>query len=137
MKNIMKSRPLVVGIFDDERNLNRAVERLAAEGFEDTVFDEATVSEGPANSGPTPVGPVLVAGAVPVQAVGKGDLSQAARSFRSRLADYDLPETEVETYAREFERSAKFILVTPDPERMTRAMEVLRECQASRINKHE
>jgi len=133
----MKSRPLVVGIFDDDRNLDRAVERLAAEGFEDTVFDEATVSEGPANSGPTPVGPVLVAGAVPVQAVGKRDLSRATRSFRSRLADYDLPETEVETYAREFERSAKFILVTPDPERMTRAMEVLRECQASRINKHE
>ena len=91
----MKSRPLLVGIFDDDRNLDRAVERLAAEGFEDTVFDEATVSEGPANSGPTPVGPVLVAGAVPVQAVGKRDLSRATRSFRSRLADYDLPETEV------------------------------------------
>ena len=133
----MKSRPLVVGIFDDDRNFDRAVERLAAEGFEDSVFDQATVSEGPGNSGPTPVGPVLVAGAVPVQAIGKRDLSRATRSFRSRLADYDLPETEVETYAREFERSAKFILVTPDPERMTRAMEVLRECQASRINKHE
>ncbi len=53
----MKSRPLVVGIFDDDRNFDRAVERLAAEGFEDSVFDQATVSEGPGNSGPTPVGP--------------------------------------------------------------------------------
>ena len=31
-----------VGIFDNARDLDKAVERLARAGFEDTVYDEAS-----------------------------------------------------------------------------------------------
>jgi hypothetical protein len=68
----MKSRPLVVGMFDDDRNLDRAVERLAAEGFEDSVFDQATVSEGPGNSGPTPSARYLSPEPFPFKLLGNG-----------------------------------------------------------------
>jgi len=35
----------IVGIFDNARDLDRAVDRLNRAGFEDTVYDEAIVSE--------------------------------------------------------------------------------------------
>ena len=35
----------IVGIFDNARDLDKAVERLSRAGFEDTVYDEAIVSE--------------------------------------------------------------------------------------------
>ena len=35
----------IVGIFDNERDLDKAVGELARAGFEDTVYDEAIVGE--------------------------------------------------------------------------------------------
>jgi hypothetical protein len=37
----------IVGIFDDAWNVEKAIEQLAAAGFEDTVFDEAILTEQP------------------------------------------------------------------------------------------
>jgi hypothetical protein len=45
----------IVGIFDNARNLDRAVEQLARAGFEDTVYDVAIVAGETVNSG-GPVG---------------------------------------------------------------------------------
>ena len=40
-----------VAIFDNARDLEKAVERLAAGGFEDTVYDEAIVAGEAGNVG--------------------------------------------------------------------------------------
>ena len=34
----------IVGIFDNARDLDKAVERLARAGFEDTIYDESIVA---------------------------------------------------------------------------------------------
>jgi hypothetical protein len=45
MRNSAKIESVIVGIFDNAQDLERAGERLAAAGFEDTVYDEAIVAE--------------------------------------------------------------------------------------------
>ena len=42
----------IVGIFDNERDLDKSVGRLARAGFEYTVYNEAIVAEEPGNFGP-------------------------------------------------------------------------------------
>ena len=44
----------IVGIFDDAWNVEKAIEQLAAAGFEDTVLDEAIVAEQPGSAGAIP-----------------------------------------------------------------------------------
>ncbi len=86
----------IVGIFDNGRDMDQAVERLAAAGFDDTVYDEAIVAEEPgklATVAPIPVvGPVLVPGAIPPQASGsvEADLPQDRQG--ARRASHGNPE---------------------------------------------
>jgi hypothetical protein len=40
----------IVGIFDDSSDVDKVVERLAAAGFDGTVYDEAIVTEEPGRS---------------------------------------------------------------------------------------
>jgi hypothetical protein len=47
----------VVGIFDNARDLDKAIERLARAGFQDTVYDEAIVGGEPGGSGPAVFAP--------------------------------------------------------------------------------
>jgi hypothetical protein len=63
----------IVAIFDNALDMDRAVARLAAEGFDDTVFDEAIVAQEPGSVppvGPVPLGPVLAPGVVPAEGLG-------------------------------------------------------------------
>ena len=65
MKSDAKTRSIIVGIFDNVQDLKRAVERLAAAGFEDTLYDEAIVALDAGNVapvGPVPMDPVLAPG---------------------------------------------------------------------------
>jgi hypothetical protein len=142
MKNSAKTECVIVGIFDNGQDLDRAVERLAAAGFEDTVFDEAIVAEEPGNVGPVgpvPVGPVLAPGVVPAEGLGsvETDLPTIIRAFRSRLANYHLPDDVIEAYATAFFHKGKFVLVRTEPECAKHVIEILRECRASRVNQHD
>jgi hypothetical protein len=70
MKNSANLESVIVGIFDNSQDLARADERLAAAGFEGTVYDEAVVADEPGNAGPVgpvPVGPLLAPGVVPTE----------------------------------------------------------------------
>ena len=51
----------IVGIFDNARYLDKAIERLSHAGLEDTVFDEAILREQAINVGP----PVFASGSAP------------------------------------------------------------------------
>jgi len=137
-KNAVKIQSVIIGIFDNAQDLDRAVEGLAAAGFEDTIYDEAIVEE-PCKVDPVPVGPVLAVGAVVAKdsTSVEPDLPTILRAFKSRLADYHLPAQVIEAYATTFYHKGKFTLVRTDRERAEQAMEILRECHASRVNRHD
>jgi hypothetical protein len=133
----------IVGIFDNARDLDRAIERLAREGFEDTVYDEAIVAGETSN-----VGTVFAPGSAPAVFWGnaKPDLpprrSEHAQhtviqAFKAHLADYHLPADVIEGYAVNFIHNGEFVLVKTSPDRAEKAMEILRDCGASRVNRHD
>jgi hypothetical protein len=141
MKNSAKDS-VIVGVFDNGQDLDRAVERLAAAGFEGTVYDKTIVAEqlgkaGPV--GPVPVGAVLAPGVVPAEGLDsvQSDLPPIISAFKSHLADWHLPDDVVEAYATAFYHEGKFVLVRTEPECAKHIMEILRECAASRVNRHD
>jgi hypothetical protein len=141
-KETMKT---VVGIFDNARDLDKAIERLARAGFKDTVYDEAIVGGEPGGSGPAVFAPgygppaAWGSSAGPEWRPGPGQHAQHAivKAFRAHLADYDVPEEVIQAYAVTFIHNGEFILVKTDGERAEQAMEILRECGATRVNCHD
>jgi hypothetical protein len=59
------------------------------------------------------------------------------KAFRARLADYDVSSEVIQAYAVTFVHNGEFILVKTDGERAEQAMEILRECGATRVNRHD
>jgi hypothetical protein len=133
----------IVGIFDNAPDLERAIERLARAGFEETVYDEAIIAEETSN-----VGTVFAPGSTPAIFWGnaKPDLPPkraghaehtVIQSFKAHLADHHLPADAIEAYAVNFIHNGEFVLVKTDPERAGQAMEILRDCGATRVNRHD
>jgi hypothetical protein len=127
----------IVGIFDNARDLDRAVAGLARAGFEDTVYDEGIVAAEASNIGPV----VFASGYAPPVAWGgaQGRLSQHAigRAFKAHLANYHLPKEVIKAYAVMFYHNGEFLLVRSDAGRAEQAMRILRECGATRVNRHD
>jgi hypothetical protein len=130
-----------VGIFDNARDLDKAVERLARAGFEDTVYDEAIVAGEAVNIG----SPVFASGYAPAVVWGSAEPAlprrpghhAIARAFKAHLAHYHLPDEMIEAYATTFLHNGEFVLVRTDNERAEQVMEILRECGATRVNRHD
>jgi hypothetical protein len=127
----MANMTTIVGIFDNARDLDEAVERLAEAGIEDTVFDEAIVAEEAGN-----VGPALAMGIVKPDSPRKPDRHTIVQAFRAHLADYRLPDEVIEGYATTFFHKGKFVLVRTDPQRAEQVIQILRGCHASQVNRH-
>ena len=133
----------IVGIFDDARNVERVVERLAAAGVEAAVYDEALVTEEPGSVDPAV--PTLAPGSAPEVVLGSGepnllpkrDKHSIARAFKGHLSDYDLSHEEIEAYATTFYHGGKFVLVKTDEERVEEIMQILRDSGATRVNRHD
>ena len=127
----------IVGIFDNARDLDQAVERLAEAGIEDTVFDEAIVAGEAGNVGPV-FGPVSSTPGIIVkpELPSKPDRHAIIRAFKAHLADYHLPEDIIDGYATTFYHKGKFVLVKTDPQRAEQVIQILRGCRASRVNRH-
>jgi hypothetical protein len=136
MKNSAQDS-VIVGVFDNGQDLDRAVERLAAAGFEGTVYDKTIVAEQLGKAGP--VGAVLAPGVVSAEGLDsvQSDLPPIISAFKSHLADWHLPDDVVEAYATAFYHEGKFVLVRTEPECAKHIMEILRECAASRVNRHD
>src|ERR1700704_1247870 len=134
------TRTTIVGIFDNARDLDKAVERLARAGFEDTVYDEAIVAEEAGNGGPL----VFAPGYAPVMVWGndkadfrpKRDLHAVIRAFKSHLADHHLPNHVIEGYATTFHHN-EFLLVKTEPSRADQVVAILRECGALRVDRYD
>ena len=139
MKNSANLETVVVGIFDNAQDLDRADEQLAAAGFEATVYDEAVVADEPGNAGPVgpvPFGPLLAPGAVPAEDSGGVEADLSIPAFKSRLSDCQLPDDVIDAYATAFHHKGKFVLVRTEPECAKHVIEILRDCHASRVNRH-
>jgi len=131
----------IVGIFDNARDLDKAVGRLAREGFEDAVYDEAIVAGEVGNSGllvfAPGSGPAVVWSTAEPALPPKPSQHSIVRAFKAHLADYHLPDGVIEAYATTFNHDGEFALVRTDPKRAEQAMEILRQCGASRVNRHD
>jgi len=141
-RSIWGLQTTIVGIFGDAQDLDRAVERLARAGFEDTVYDVAIVAGEAVNSGGSVVfapgyAPAVVWGSAEPALPSKPDRYTIVRAFKTHLAHYHLPHDVIEAYATSFYHNGEFVLVRTDSERAEQVMEILRDCGATRVNRHD
>jgi hypothetical protein len=137
-----KSMTTIVGIFDDAWNVEKAVEQVAAAGFEDTVYDEAIVAEQPGSAGALPF---RAPGSAPEKALGsdapnllsKPDWNAIVQAFKAQLGRYHLSSDVIRGYATAFLHNGKFVLVRTDAERAEQAIKILRDCDATRVTRHD
>jgi hypothetical protein len=132
----------IVGIFDNARDLEKAVDQLALAGFEDTVYDEGIMSGEGVNVGSavftTGYDPPVVWGRMEeIHSPRKPDLDTVVRAFKAHLAHYHLPKQVIKAYATTFYHNGEFILVRSHPERAEQAMDILRDCGATRVDRHD
>jgi hypothetical protein len=131
----------IVAIFDDAWNVEKAIEQLSAAGFEDTVYDEAIVAEQSGSASAIPFrapgsGPETVLGSDAPNLVSKPDRRTILEAFKAQLGRYNLSHDIIGGYATAFIHDGKFILVKTEPERAEQAMKILRDCSATRVNRH-
>ena len=130
----------IVAIFDNARDVDQAVTRLSRAGFEDTVFDEGIIA-GEAHS----LGLVFAPGSAPPVVWGtpetpsrrKPDHQTIVQAFKTHLADYHVPDKIIEAYAMTFSHSGEFLLVRSENRRAEAAIEILRNCGATRVGRHD
>jgi hypothetical protein len=143
-QEVEETMKTIVGIFDNGRDLEKAIERLARAGFEDTVYDEAIVRGEPAGGGPAvfapgfaPPGPQGTSTA-PELRPKPGQHAQHAimEAFRAHLAEHGVPAEVIDTYAVTFNHDGEFLLVKTGVERAQQAMQILHACGATRVNSH-
>jgi PAS domain S-box-containing protein len=131
----------IVGIFDNERDLDKSVGRLAHAGFKYTVYDEAIVAGEPGSFGSvvfsSGYGPTVSWGRTEPALPTKRGRHRVVQAFKAHLADYDLPTKEIEAYATTFSENGQFVLVKTDAVRAEQVMEILRECGARQVNCHD
>jgi hypothetical protein len=131
----------IVGIFDNDRDLDKAVERLARARFEHTVYNEAIVGEEAINVRP----PVFASGLAPTVVWGsservvpsKPSQDTIVRVFKAHLAYWHLPNQVIEAYASIFSQTGEFVLVRTDAVQAEQVMEILRECGARQADRHD
>ena len=129
----------IVGIFDNERDLDKSVGRLARAGFEYTVYNEAIVAEEPGNFGPaifsSGYGPAVSWGGAEPALPTKSGRHRVVRAFKAHLAHCHLPKKVIEAYAETFSQNGEFVLVRTDAARAEQVMEILRECGARQADR--
>ena len=113
----------------------------ARAGFEDTVYDEGIVAGEAVNVGPAVFAPgyapAVVWGNAQPDSPPKPDHDTVVRAFKAHLADYHLPKEVIKAYATTFYHNGEFVLVKTAAERAEQVMEILRDCGATRVNRHD
>ncbi len=129
----------IIGIFDNARDLDKAVNKLARAGFDETVYDESIVAEDAFKGEPiafalghTPA--AFWENAKPIMP-SKPDRGAVIRAFKAHLADYNLPDDVIEGYAITLHHS-EFVLVKTDASRADHVGRIMTECGAIRADRH-
>ena len=122
----------IVGIFDENGDIDKVAEQLAGSGVDASIYDDSLVTEEPGSIDPAV--PTLAPGAVPTVVLGaeepnlldRRDSDTVVRAFKRRLADYDLSDEEIEAYATTFLHKGKFVLVKADDDQAETSHEDLK-----------
>ena len=129
----------IVGIFDNDRDLDKAVERLARAGFEHTVYNEGILGEAAINVGPpvfaSGVGPAVVWDSAEPALPSRPDHETIVRAFKAQLAHCKLPNEVIEAYAETFSHNGEFVVANTDAERAEQIVAILRECGARQVDR--
>ena len=133
----------IVGIFDENGDIDKVAEQLAGSGIDASIYDDSLVTEEPGSIDPAV--PTLTPGAVPTVVLGaeepnlldRRDSDTVVRAFKRRLADYDLSDEEIEAYATTFLHKGKFVLVKAGDDQAEQVMKILNDSGATRVNKHD
>jgi hypothetical protein len=129
----------IIGIFDNARDLDKAVNKLTRAGFDETVYDESIVAEEAPRGEPIAFAlghtPTPFWGNAKPDLPSKPDRSAVIRSFKAHLADYNLPADIIEGYAITLHHS-EFVLVKTDAGRADQVQTIMRECGAIRTDRH-
>ena len=138
MNDAAKMETVIVGIFDDSQDLERADKRLAEAGFEGAVYDRAVGAEESCDVNPVAVGPVLAPGVMATDESGDREFEVPGIDvFRSHLADCHLPNEVIDAYATTFAHQGRFLVVRTEPECVKYIMAILQDCHASRVDQHD
>ena len=112
---------IVVGIFDNPKNLDEAIVKLAEQGLEDTVFDES-----------------IVAQEMGVSRLGPEHKNALVTSFKKHLLkDYHVSAEVTNGYVTSFFHGGKFVVVKTNAKGAEQAMEIMRGNGATRVNRHD
>ena len=129
---------VVVGIFDNSQDLERADKRLAAAGFEGAIYEESVGAEESCDVNPVAVGPVLAPTVVSTDKSGSRESEVSGVDlFRSHLADCRLPNEVIDAYATAFAHQGRFLVARTEPECVKYIVAILQECHASRVDQHD
>jgi hypothetical protein len=67
----------------------------------------------------------------------KPDHQTIVQAFKSHLDDYRLPDKVIEAYAMTFSHGGEFLLLRTENKRAEAALDILRNCGATRVARHD
>ncbi len=125
---------VVVGIFDNDRDMDNAIRQLADQGFEDTVFDQQIIDQEGASGLP----PVLPTSGVPPTLITTAtSVPRKDQAFKDHLKnEFNLPAKVIDSYAATFLHEAKFVIVRVAKSRAQEVIDIMRASKASRVDEH-
>ena len=138
MKDPTKAESLVVGVFDNSQDLEQADKELVVAGFEAAIYDQVAGSGELLNVNPVVVGPVLAPGIAPTEDSETDDYRSAdVEAFRSYLGDCHLQDEVIDAYVADYSHQSRFLVVRTEPECVKHVTGILRDCRASRVDRHD
>ncbi len=130
---------IVIGVFDEQSAVENVVNKLAASGFEEHVFEPSSLSQESGGSMPrthvagTPPTPGSTGLAGLYSEEGRQELLQ---SFREHLEKLDLADDQVRHYVEVFDHGGRFVTVKTDSQRVEEAMSIMRAAGGSQVHHH-
>jgi hypothetical protein len=131
----------IVGVFDNAVDLDRGLTRLAGEGFKDVISDDGIVADEVGGGGISAFVPHMGQSVTwetrePDRKPRKASQSAVVKAFKEHLAQHRLSDDVIEGYAVTFYHDGKFVIVDADPKDAEKAMKIMVECGATRVNRH-
>lgn len=138
MKDPTNAESVIVGVFDNSQDLEQADKQLVVAGFEAAIYDQAVEVGEPLNVNPVVVGPVLAPGIVPTNDSETDEYRLPdIEAFRSYLGHCHLQDEVIEAYVTAYSHQTRFLVVRTEPECVKHVMRILRDCRASRVDRHD
>ncbi len=131
----------IVAVFDNSVDLDRALTRLAEEGFDKVISDDGIMIDEASGRGLAAFVPHLGQSVTwetgePPRKPRKASQPEIVKAFKEHLAEHHLSDDIIEGYAVTFLHDGKFVIVDTQPKKGEDAMKIMVECGATRVNRH-